>query len=136
MDIRVPSIEHLLKLKLIEYENSKQSIKGEKNKHDIIKLLYFADIKNKPNVEILINNKFDFKHVIEQCYEILKDNKDFLSICHNDAHLASKFKKQCYDCMAIYDIIYEQRYKWSEQFHMDIDDKKTRRTIKKKIKGK
>lgn len=111
LDICVPSIEHLLKLKLIEYENSKQSIKGEKNKHDIIKLLYFADIKNKPNVKILINNKFDFKHVIEQCYEILKDNKAFLSMCHNDAHLASKLKKQCYDCLDFYNTIYEQQYK-------------------------
>ena len=103
LDIRVPAIEHLLKLKLITYEDRKQSIKGEKDKRDIIKLLYFSDIKNKPNIEILIDNKFEFKHVIEQCYEILKDNKSFLSICHNDVHLASKLKKQCYDCMSFYE---------------------------------
>lgn len=109
LDIRVPAIEHLLKLKLIAYENNKQSIKGEKYKHDIIKLLCFTDIKNQPNVNILIDNKFEFKHVIGQCYEILKDNNIFLSICHNDAHLASKLKKQCYDCIAFYNKIYEQQ---------------------------
>lgn len=108
LDIRAPAIEHLLKLKLIAYEDRKQSIKGEQDKLDIIKLLYFADIKNKHNVKILIDNKFEFKHVIEQCYEILKDNKAFLSMCHNDAHLASKLKKQCYDCMAFYNAICEQ----------------------------
>lgn len=111
MDIRVPAIEHLLKLKLIAYKDRKQSIKDEKDKHDIIKLLYFADIKNKPNVKILIDNKFDFKNVINQCYEILKDNKAFLSMCNNDAHLASKLKKQCYDYLSLYDKIYEQEYK-------------------------
>ena len=111
LDIRVPAIEHLLKLKLIAYKDRKQSIKDEKDKHDIIKLLYFADIKNKPNVKILIDNKFDFKNVINQCYEILKDNKAFLSMCNNDAHLASKLKKQCYDYLSLYDKIYEQEYK-------------------------
>ena len=109
LDIRVPAIEHLLKLKLIAYEDNKLSIKGEKDKHDIIKLLCFADIQNQPNIEILIDNKFEFKHVIEQCYEILKDNKSFLSICHNDVHLASKLKKQCYDCMTFYEKIYKQQ---------------------------
>ena len=109
LDICVPAIEHLLKLKLIAYEDRKQSIKGEKDKRDIIKLLYFSDIKNKPNVKILIDNKFEFKHVIEQCYEILKDNKAFLSMCHNDAHLTFKLKKQCYDCISFYDKIYEQQ---------------------------
>lgn len=111
LDIRVPAIEHLLKLKLIAYENHKQSIKCEKYKHDIIKLLCFSDIKNQPNVKILIDNKFEFKRVIEQCYEILKDNKIFLSICHNDAHLTFKLQKQCYDCISFYDKIYEQQYK-------------------------
>ena len=129
LDIRVPAIEHLLKLKLIAYEDRKQSIKGEKDKRDIIKLLYFSDIKNKPNVKILIDNKF--KHVIEQCYEILKDNKAFLSMCHNDAHLASKLKKQCHDCMAFYDIIYEQQYKLDQTLNMNIDDTKNKTIIKK-----
>ena len=121
LDIRVPAIEHLLKLKLIAYEDRKQSIKGEKDKRD---------------VKILIDNKFEFKHVIEQCYEILKDNKAFLSMCHNDAHLASKLKKQCYDCMAFYDIIYEQRYRWAEKFHMNIDDEKKLEEPSKKNKRK
>lgn len=118
LDIRVPAIEHLLKLELIAYENNKQSIKGEKYKHDIIKLLCFADIKNQPNVKILIDNKFEFKHVIKQCYEILKDNKIFLSICHNDAHLASKFQKQCYDFLDLYNTTYENNN------HMNIDNEK------------
>ena len=138
LDIRVPAIEHLLKLKLIAYEDRKQSIKGEKDKRDIIKLLYFADIKNKPNVKILIDNKFEFKNVIEQCYEILKDNKAFLSMCHNDAHLASKLKKQCYDCMTFYDMIYERRYEWAKTLNMNIDDeqqpKQSSKTNKRKIK--
>lgn len=111
LDIRVPAIEHLLKLKLIVYEDNKQSIKGEKDKHDIIKLLCFAYIQNQPNVEILIDNKFEFKHALEKCYEILKDNKTFLSMCHNDVHLASKLKKQCYNCLYFYDKIYKQKYK-------------------------
>lgn len=87
-------------------------------------------------MKILIDNKFEFKHVIEQCYEILKDNKAFLSMCHNDAHLASKLKKQCYDCMAFYDIIYEQRYRWAEKFHMNIDDEKKLEEPSKKNKRK
>ena len=136
LDIRVPAIEHLLKLKLIAYEDRKQSIKGEKDKRDIIKLLYFADIKNKPNVKILIDNKFEFKHVIEQCYEILKDNKAFLSMCHNDAHLASKLKKQCYDCMTFYNMIYEQRYKWAKTLNMNIDDEQQPEQSSKKNKRK
>ena len=57
-------------------------------------------------------------------------------MCHNDAHLAYKLKKQCYDCMTFYNMIYEQRYKWAKTLNMNIDDEQQPEQSSKKNKRK
>lgn len=92
--IRVPCIEHLIKLKTIAYNDRKSSAKGEKDKRDIIRLMYSAN-NELLDYEVLLEKKFELPKIIDELTEITKDNKAFNELCNNNHYYAAQLKKEC-----------------------------------------
>jgi len=75
---RVASPEALLILKQGAYEDRKNSVKGEKDKIDILSLLIFSDMNFKDYKAIL--EKFSLNPYIEKLIDLVKDFQDYNSL--------------------------------------------------------
>lgn len=95
--IAIPSLEHLLCLKMIAYSNRKDSNKGDKDARDLIKIINCFN-KNNPNKEILNNIPYYLKQeIILNLNNIFNQFNIFSEICaknHKEANkLREKFKQ-------------------------------------------
>lgn len=61
--IRVPCIEHLIKLKTIAYNDRKSSAKGEKDKRDLIRLMYSAN-NELLDYEVLLEKNLNYQRLL------------------------------------------------------------------------
>lgn len=72
---KVPEKEKMLGLKLFAYKDRKGSLKGEKDKIDIISIIYFTDIDWDKFTQILKENnaenlKLELKELLENTFEV------------------------------------------------------------------
>lgn len=72
---KVPEKEKMLALKLFAYKNRKGSLKGEKDKIDIISIIYFTDVDWNKFAKILKENNFDdlkseLKELLKNMFEV------------------------------------------------------------------
>ena len=78
MDLMLYSPEVLIILKQEAYENRKNSIKGEKDKIDILSLLFFSDIEVKSYKSVL--KEYSLIYYIQNLINLLKNFKDYGSL--------------------------------------------------------
>jgi len=85
---KVAAPEALIILKQGAYEDRKNSIKGEKDKIDILSLLFFSDINFKDYKSIL--KKYSLNHYTANMVNLLKNFKDYNSLNLTPRNFKSK----------------------------------------------
>jgi hypothetical protein len=129
-NFNIASLEHLLILKLKAFEDRKNSSKGDKDKRDIIKIIYL--MSNEINMDIFRKYFLDVEEIKETLSNIIYNANNYIDIVENRkiAKELSVITKQNYEkILTNFDKI-------EEIDNNKMDSKKTNETSTKVIQNK
>lgn len=89
--VRVASLEHLLLLKLVAYENRKGRSKGDKDERDLIRICYMlAQQPGGPRENLLLPY---LDPSLLGTLNLIRNSRQFIPLAENNAHHASTMRK-------------------------------------------